>query len=340
MPSFSQLTLDEQVGQRLLVGFQGAHFDDDLKYLIETLKVGGVILFAANIESPHQVGELIHDMQTHAAQCGLPPLFVAVDQEGGVVARMKEPLTLFPQGAPALKTPEDARHFGTTTGKELFACGYTMDMAPVLDVQPKGFSGIMEKRVFPGSPKEVGTLGVHVMHSLESQGVLSVVKHFPGIGRTTLDSHLTLPFLETPLSELEKSDLIPFQMAFEAGASCVMLSHIQYTDIDPDWPASLSPKVVKSLLRKQMGFRGVVMTDDLDMKAITCNMETAARQITLSDVDIALICHRSPRYETLAESFKKMAETYPEAHKRCVKRVLALKEKMHIAQKTVDRSPS
>ncbi|SCY26589.1 glycoside hydrolase family 3 N-terminal domain-containing protein [Desulfoluna spongiiphila] len=328
MPELSDMTLDEQVGQRLLVGFDGTNLTDDLKYLIGTLKVGGVILFAPNIESPAQVASLCADMQAYAADCGLPPLFISVDQEGGPVARMKEPLTLFPEGTPALKTREAARHFGSTTGKELFEVGYNMDMAPVLDVQPEGFSGIMEKRVFPGSPQEVGDLGVEVMETLEAEGVLAVVKHFPGIGRTTLDSHLTLPVLDTPFTELARTDLVPFEIAFGAGASAVMLSHIKYTDIDAQWPASLSPEVVKGVLRGRMGFNGVVMTDDLDMKAITCDMDTAARQIFTSDVDIALICHRSDRYETLAETLKAMATRFPGANALALGRILALKKKM------------
>jgi len=328
MKTFSELTLDEQVGQRLLVGFDGTELTDDVKYLIDTLKVGGVILFARNIETPAQVKKLADDLQGYAASCGLPPLFMAVDQEGGVVARMKEPLTVFPEGAPALGTVEAAQHFGRTTGRELSGVGYNMDMAPVLDVQPDGFSGVMEKRVFPGSPEEVGTLGVQVMETLEAEGVLSVVKHFPGIGRTTLDSHLTLPELDTPFAELMESDLLPFDAAFQAGASAVMLSHIRYTDIDREWNASLSPEIVKGLLRGRMGYNGVVMTDDLDMKAITCDMETAARQIFISDVDIALICHRSDRYETLAETLKAMAEKFPGSHAISVGRILALKEKM------------
>ena len=326
MKPFSQLTTDEQVGQRLLVGFDGTALTDDLKYLMETLKVGGVILFAQNIKSPTQVHTLCQDIQTHAACCGLPPLFIAVDQEGGVVARMKEPLTLFPKGAPAMGTAEAARHFGTTTGQELSAIGFNMDMAPVLDVEPQGFAGIMRKRVFPGSPQQVGELGVHVMETLEAHGVLSVVKHFPGIGRTTLDSHLSLPLLDTPLEELVTSDLVPFREAFAAGASAVMLSHIKYTAVDKTWPASLSPAVVQGLLRDQMGYDGVAMTDDLDMKAITCDMETAARQISAAGVDIALICHRSDRYETLAKTLKACAQEDPTSHRRSVERILALKE--------------
>lgn len=328
IPSYTNLTPKAQVGQRLLVGFDGTAMNDDLAYLIDEINIGGVILFAQNIESPDQVTELTRAIQARAEKNDLPPLFVAVDQEGGQVARMKEPLTLFPQGAPAMGTPEAAKAFGTTTGRELSACGYNMDMAPVLDVQPQGFSGIMEKRVFPGTPEEVGTLGIHVMESLESEGVLSVVKHFPGIGRTTLDSHLTLPELETPLSELAATDLLPFEMAFQAGASSVMLSHIKYLGIDSTWPASLSPEVVKGLLRGRMGFNGVVMTDDLDMKAITCDMETAAKQIFFSDVDIALICHRSDRYETLARTFTELAGKFPGSHALSVGRILALKERM------------
>jgi len=175
-------------GQRLMVGFDGTVLDDTLKHAIAAMNVGGIILFSRNIESPGQVQALCTAAQNYAAQCGNPPLFVAIDQEGGVVARLKAPFTRFP-GNPAMQRTADAIDFARTTAGELQSIGVNMNMAPVLDVAPGHGPSIMAQRVFGGDPQWVARMGTAVIEHLQAKGVMAVGKHFPGIGRTVMDSH-------------------------------------------------------------------------------------------------------------------------------------------------------
>jgi beta-N-acetylhexosaminidase len=293
-----QLPMEMMVGQRLMVGFDGNGFNDDLATLIANLKVGGLILFSRNLGSPEQIRLLCRDCQDCAAHCGMPPLFIAIDQEGGQVARLKPPFSRFP-GNSAMRRPADAVHFARVTATELNQVGINMNMAPVLDVVPEGVAGIMAGRAFGSDPHWVATLGMAVIDHLQQAGIMAVAKHFPGIGRTVLDSHRVLPELEIDAQALADFDLIPFTAAIRGKVAGVMLSHVRYSGIDPVWPASLSRAVSADLLRQKLGYDGVVMTDDLDMGAIkpAVAIETAIGRILRAEVDIALICHKGPDIE-------------------------------------------
>ncbi|MDJ0875748.1 MAG: glycoside hydrolase family 3 protein [Desulfobacterales bacterium] len=294
---------DEQMaGQRLMVGFEGLQFNDDLRALIGDLKVGGLILFKLNIETPEQVRRLCEDCQAFAAGCGQPPLFIAVDQEGGPVARLRAPFTEFP-GNPHMTGLDDARHFGEITARELASVGINMDMAPVVDVAPADMSGIMADRVFGSDPAYVSAMGNTVIETLQQRGVMAVAKHFPGIGRTVLDSHLDLPVFKHEPDAMAAIELPPFEAAIQIGVSAVMLSHILYEKIDPRWPASLSPAIARDLLRDRFGYQGVTVTDDLDMGAIKRHFDirTVIGQILAAEIDIALICHKGPDIRTAFE---------------------------------------
>jgi beta-N-acetylhexosaminidase len=323
------LSATASAGQRLMVGFDGTEFNHDLEFLIGTLKVGGLILFSRNIESPDQIRQLCRECQAYARRCNLPPLFMAIDQEGGQVARLKPPFTQFP-GNPAMQAQEDAVRFARITAQELADSGVNMDMAPVLDIAPTDVDSIMAGRAFGSDPQWVTDMGMTVIENLQQRGVMAVAKHFPGIGRTVLDSHLALPDLDIDVNALEEFDLIPFRAAIEKNVAGIMLSHIRYTGVDPVWPASLSPAVTADLLRKQMGYQGVVMTDDLDMGAIKpgYDIETAIGQILASDVDIALICHKGPSIEAAWEKISSAIEADEKLKamgQRSLERILRLK---------------
>lgn len=321
---------DEQLaGQRLMVGFEGQELNRDLEFLIGTLKVGGIILFAGNVSTPDQVKALCASAQEYAAACKQPPLLIAIDQEGGQVARLKEPFTQF-SGNPAMRGEADAASFADVTAKELCQVGINMNMAPVMDVGFPDIDSVMAQRVFGNDPKWVSRLGLTIINGLQQKKIMAVAKHFPGIGRTTLDSHLYLPVLDTPLEEMEATDLVPFRAAIEAGVSGIMLSHILYRAIDPEWPASLSRRVAKELLRERMGYEGVVMTDDLDMKAIKHDIQTVIRQILAADIDISLICHKGPNIEAaFREILKRIRQNdrLKAAGMASVKRILNLKRR-------------
>jgi len=332
MFNITTLTPRQLAGQRLMAGFDGTKLNDDLKFLIRDLCVGGIILFARNIMDRRQVKTLCSDMQDYALSVGQPPLFIAIDQEGGVVARLKAPHFIEFPGNPVMKNESDAIYFATTVARELTEMGINMNMAPVMDVAPEGFPSVMEKRMFGRDPAWVSKMGALVIDTMQAQGVMAVAKHFPGIGRTTLDSHLDLP--ETDLSEkdLLSFDLIPFNAAVKAGVSGMMLSHIKYKAIDPQWPASISPVITSRLLRQNMGFNGIVMTDDLDMGAIKNHhdIRTVIRQVLTSNVDIALICHKGPDIQIAFEEIRKSYESSKSPHQNMitpVSRIMACKQK-------------
>ncbi|MBW2265488.1 MAG: beta-N-acetylhexosaminidase [Deltaproteobacteria bacterium] len=327
------LTNEQLAGQRLMVGFKGKVLDDALRFMITKLCVGGLVLFRRNVTNPSQLSELCQNAQDLATQIGNPPLLIAIDQEGGPVARLDPPFTVFP-GNLAIGNARSimaARKFGEITAKELKEVGITLNFAPVLDVIPEGFdSSIMADRAFGNSPGLAGDLGKTVIESLQENGVGATAKHFPGIGRTTIDSHADLPFLETKGHILDSLDLIPFKAAIQSNVAAVMLSHVVYTDLDPTWPASLSSIIAKKLLRNTMGFKGVSITDDLDMGAIDkhFDVDTFVERICDAGIDIALICHDQHKIETTHAKLLKAIQTSDHVKKLSLKsvgRILRLK---------------
>ncbi len=298
----ADLSIEQFAGQRLMVGFEGTDLNEDLKFLIRQIRCGGLILFAANLETPDQIKDLCRAAQEYAKSCGQPPLFIAVDQEGGQVARLRPPFTQF-SGNPSMQGDTDAVHFAEVTAAELNQVGINMDMAPVMDVAPADMDSVMAQRAFGGDPEWVARLGGKIIEHLQRNNIMAVAKHFPGIGRTVLDSHLVLPTLDDHLASLEQFDLIPFRASIQQGVSGVMLSHIFYPQLDNQWPASLSPYIADELLRHRMGHTGLVMTDDLDMGAIVkhYDIQTCIGQILAANIDLALICHKGPNIEIAFE---------------------------------------
>jgi beta-N-acetylhexosaminidase len=329
--SIKALSQEQSAGQRLMVGFDGIDFNPELRFLIDTLKVGGIIFFARNLAEPGQIKALCASIQAHARSCGQPPLFIAIDQEGGRVARLKEPLTQFP-GNPKMKGPEDAVVFARTTSNELRTLGINMNLAPVLDVVPEGVDGVMVDRVFGHDPVWVSELGMVVIEHFQAKKIMAVAKHFPGIGRTILDSHFEMPDLETDVDAMATSDLIPFQAAIKHNVAGIMLSHILYKKMDPHWPASLSTAIAGDLLRKRLGYGGLTMTDDLDMGAIkkNYNIDTVIHRILLSDIDIALICHAGPDIENAFKEIldaQNRSESIQAKGEESLRRIFKLKSK-------------
>ncbi len=320
--------LVEMAGQRLMIGFDGIELNDDVRHVIRDIRAGGLILFKRNIETPDQVKALCGSCQAYAKSCGCPPLFISIDQEGGTVARLREPFTLF-RGNPYIESIDDAVNFAAITAQELKSIGVNMNLAPVLDVAGENAQSIMKDRVFKGNADRVSILGMEVIRTLQKNGIMAVAKHFPGIGRTIKDSHFFLPELDIGLPELEQSDLIPFISAKNEGVSGIMLSHILYPWLDKEWPASLSPSIARDLLRTRIGYDGLVMTDDLDMKAVEKDIETCIRQILISGIDIALICHKGPNidkaYYEIIRLFQEDEDLFL-LGKKSFKRILRVKQ--------------
>lgn len=331
MNIINSLSEEQLAGQRLMVGFNGTKLNDELQFLIRELRVGGIILFSRNLETPDQIEALCESAQGFADKCGQPALLISIDQEGGKVARLKEPFTRFP-GNPSMSGEADAVRFAEITASELSGLGVNMDMAPVLDVIPETGNSVMATRAFGDDPGWVSRLGTEVIRHLQQNNIMAVAKHFPGIGRTTLDSHDDLPTVAVDLNTLNQTDLVPFKAAMAQNVAGMMVSHIMYDQIDDQWPASLSSLVANDLLRKTMGYGGVVITDDLDMGAIQnhYDIHTIMKQILNAEIDIALICHSLNQMETafrLSLDFLKRSPKNMQSGIRSVERILDLKKK-------------
>jgi beta-N-acetylhexosaminidase len=325
------LSIEQLAGQRMMVGFEGQRFNQDLKFLIRDLRIGGLILFSQNAETPAQLKKLCDAVQQYARLNKLPPLIIAIDQEGGQVARLKPPFSQFP-GNPAMKDVKEAIHFAETTAVELTQAGINMNLAPVVDVAPREIRSIMSERAFGDDPRWVSKMGLTIITHLQQRNIMAVAKHFPGIGRTVADSHIDLPTCKQGLTELKACDLIPFADSIANGVAGIMLSHVIYPKIDSQWPASLSKQIAQTLLRDHMRFPGVTITDDLDMGAIKqhYDIKTAIRRILRAGIDMALICHKGPdievAYQEILDSLGRSGDIQSMGM-ASVKRIMALKKK-------------
>jgi beta-N-acetylhexosaminidase len=287
--------LDANIGRLFMAGIPGTRLDMDTKVLIHEHCLGGVILFGRNIEDPEQLATLCNDLQDCAMKQHGIPLFLAIDQEGGPVARLKEPFTQF-QGNSAIgndpEAPDKAKMFAQVTAKEMHLVGLNMNLAPVLDVRRGDPEQHLMGRTFSDDAQKVAFLGCIVIKVLQEKGIMAVAKHFPGLGKAPLDPHHELPTIEVNRGEIEKTDLTPFREAIAAEVSSIMTSHAVYPALESGVPATLSRKILTGILRETLGFKGLVITDDLEMGAIDKKWGVAhgACQAFQAGADILLIC--------------------------------------------------
>lgn len=298
-----------------MVGFSGHEASADVRVLIRDYGVGHVILFARNVAEPEQVAGLVRELQEIARDAGHDlPLFVAVDQEGGRVARLKAPWTVWPppRAVGRLGSEEHARRLGEALAAELRACGIRWDMAPVVDVDTNPKNPVIGDRAFSDDPDLVGRLGVALIRGLEDSGVAACAKHFPGHGDTDLDSHLDLPVVSQPRSRLEDVEMRPFRKAVAAGVAGVMTAHVMFPEIDEGLPATLSPKIL-SLLREGMSYTGVIVSDDLEMKAVAKSWRPgeAAALAAAAGCDLIAVCKSPDAQVEAAEALVRLVEAAP-----------------------------
>lgn len=336
------MTVRDTVGQLLMVGFQGTELSQEFIDWLQEYRPCGVILFSRNLVDPEQVAQLTNSLQAHAPN---PPFLIAIDQEGGRVSRLPRGFTIFPSAetVAACQSPDVAYGVAHITAKELRAVGINMNMAPVLDVNSNPANPIIGNRAYADNPEQVGTFGVAIMQGLQDSGIIPCGKHFPGHGDTRTDSHKVLPVVEAERKRLEDIELKPFRHAIEHGLPTIMTAHVHYPALDADAPATLSRPILTDLLRTEMGFQGVTLTDDMEMRAILDHGsigEASVRSLQ-AGADMVLVCHQQARQtETVLaiEQALDRGELSLDSLKASVDRIQALKTKHLSSTQPVDLS--
>ena len=303
-----------EVGGLFMVGLPGQQLDQSTRELIQRDRINDFILFKRNVGGAEQLKQLGADLARSCQEAGLPPPLIAIDQEGGTVARLPPPFTQFADARVLAEGPEPEAalaDYARTCAAELLAVGINMNLAPVLDLCPAGRGFYMERRVLGDDPATVARLGCLVIETMQEGGLAACAKHFPGLGSARLDPHQTLPTLTREREELERLDLPPFQAAVDLGVAAIMTSHTIYPALDPERPATISPLILEQLLRRQMGYQGVIVTDDLEMGAIENHqpVEEAALAALLAGADQLLICHDHRKVRRAKERLRQALAT-------------------------------
>lgn len=284
-------SIRREIGQLLVGSLPGTTVTPEIRSIAREFQLGGIILFARNIEAPEQVAELSQDVQQLATDM---PLWVSVDQEGGRVARLKAPFTEWPPMAVLGRSGDVqlAARFARALARELRAVGVTLDYAPVLDIHTNPKNPVIGDRALAEDAEMVGRLGAAIIKALQDNGVAACGKHFPGHGDTSVDSHFELPLVEHPPDRIRRVECVPFRAAVAADVAFMMTAHVLVPSLDEERPATLSPRIVQDMLRDELGFRGVIVGDDLEMKAVAkqYTVPDAAVQAIAAGCDGLLIC--------------------------------------------------
>ena len=279
------------LGQLVMAGFAGPTIPHELRAVAREYDLGGLILFGRNVEAPEQVAELAYDAQAMSHEL---PLWVSIDQEGGRVARLKEPFTVWPPIRTLGRSGEVllAERFSRALARELRAVGVSLNYAPVLDVDTNTDNPVIGDRALSDQAEDVARLGAAIIDGLQGEGVAACGKHFPGHGDTSTDSHRELPVVEHAPERLQEVELVPFRAAVASQVAMIMTAHVLYPTLDEERPATLSRHVVTEMLRQELGFPGLIATDDLSMQAITADwsVERASVAAIAAGCDVLLLC--------------------------------------------------
>jgi beta-N-acetylhexosaminidase len=335
------MSMEEKIGQLVIAGIDGYEIDAGTEELVEKYHVGGFILLKKNVRDTKQMHSLINSLKENN-KANKIPLFLAIDEEGGKISRMPEEFTRIPASKKIgdQNNSELSYQIGTILGEELKAFGLNMDFAPVLDINSNPQNPVIGDRAFGDHTDIVTKLGIETMKGLQDQNIISVVKHFPGHGDTSVDSHVSLPTVNHDLERLESFELLPFSEAIKNKADAVMIAHILLPKIDRDHPSTFSKIMITDILREKMNFDGVVITDDMTMGAVTNNYDigAAAVQSINAGSDIILVCHDYEKEKAVIQALLDAANSgtiTQERIEQSVYRVLSLKKKYAVSDTAV-----
>ena len=310
----SRMPSEWQPGQLLFAGFAGTTLPDDLAALIGAGRLGGVVLFARNVESPAQLRALVAEL--HARAPASTPLCVAIDQEGGRVQRLRAPWTEWPpmRRVGERGVPADTQALAGALGRELADLGIDLDFAPVVDVDSNPANPVIGDRSFSRDPEEVARHAVAFTRALQDAGVAACAKHFPGHGDTSVDSHLDLPRIEHARERLERVELVPFRAVAAAGVASMMTAHVLLPSLDAQRPATLSPAAL-ALLREGLAYDGLVFSDDLEMRAIADRFAPGdvVEAALAAGVDALLVCSQAGMRDAVLAALEAAPDALVEA---------------------------
>ncbi|MHA2961940.1 glycoside hydrolase family 3 protein [Priestia megaterium] len=326
----SNMTLQEKIGQMMVVGFQTEEMDEHIKTMISTYHAGGVILFDRNMKTPKQVATLTNSLQDLAQETkNQIPLMMGVDQEGGDIVRMKDQVSPIPSQQELGQKNDKELVYQTAdrNGKELAAMGFNVDFAPVLDLSDT------DTRSFGTDPEKAAEFGEAAVSGLNANGLTAALKHFPGNGRSNIDPHLETSSVKADKLDLENGDIYPFKKMVtnvDNNNFFVMVTHIKYPAYDKENPASISPIIIQELLRNQLGYNGLVVTDDLEMGAVSkyFTYEELGVRAVEAGADVLLVCHTLDSQEKMYNGILQAVKKGKISEKRIdesVKRILTHK---------------
>ena len=331
-----EMTLRQMLGQKLVFGFHGTELSEEFRQLIREYKIGNVILFLRNVQSADQLRRLCGEIQTLILEVTGYPAFIVIDQEGGMVTRLPTDAVTVP-GAMAISATDDpanARIASEITIRQLQGLGVNFNMAPVLDVNTNPANPVIGVRSIGDDPHRVADYGEAAVRAYENTGVFCCGKHFPGHGDTNVDSHIGLPRIEKTIEQLEEAELIPFRRCIEAGIPAIMSSHILFPNIEKEnIPGTMSRTIITDLLKKRLGFRGLVFSDCLEMDAIQKFYGTARGTVAAvkAGVDLAEISSTIGLMREAAEAVNDAAEQGEfdlDEIRESVEKILAVKRNM------------
>ena len=332
-----ELSLQEKIGQMIIIGMDTNYITDRIKNMILKYKIGGIILYRKNFNTYKEMLTLIHDLKELNKENRIP-LFIAIDQEDGRVNRMPKEIKNLPSANQIAITcgEELVKESANITGRILRQSGFNLNFAPVLDIKRFGDNHAIGDRSFGNNKEDVTKLGITTMKELQKNNVISVIKHFPGHGATKQDSHNFLPVINEKIEKLEKEDMYPFEQAIKNGADIVLVGHLLIKGITGIYPASLSRKFIMKYLRAKYRYNGVIVTDDLKMKAIKLlyGAKLAVRKAFEAGNDIIVFRYNSKEEIEVIEQIillVKKGKIKESRINKSVKRIINLKNKYKIS---------